>query len=81
MLQDYLIENAHLLGSYVKKNWGSPFIFGFMILLVSAGFYLSFGISILSDTLAVYAFYSLIVGVALQLACFLKYPPKEGENI
>jgi hypothetical protein len=67
---------------YVKENWGSPFIAGFMFLLIVAAFSLSVGWSSLADTIAVYAFYVLVGGVVLQLVCFLKYPHKdEGEAI
>jgi len=67
---------------YVKGNWGSPFIVGFMFLLIGAAVSLSAGFSSLADNIAVYAFYALVGGVVLQLICFLKYPHKdEGEAI
>jgi hypothetical protein len=61
---------------FVKENWGSPFILGFMLLLLSAAVSLSLGLSYLADVIAVYAYYSLVAGVILQLACFLKYQKK-----
>jgi hypothetical protein len=64
---------------YVKENWGSPFIAGFMLLLIIAAFSLSVGWSSLADTMAVYAFYALVGGVVLQLVCFLKYGNKASE--
>jgi len=64
------------LKGYVKENWGSPFIVGFMLLLVSAAVSLSEGLSSLADGIAVYAFYALIVGVILQLVCFVNYRDK-----
>jgi hypothetical protein len=67
------------LKGYVKENWGSPFIVGFMLLLVSAAVSLSEGLSSLADGIAVYAFYALIVGVILQLVCFVKYREKVSE--
>ena len=67
---------------YVKENWGSPFIVGFMLLLVVAAVYLSAGWSSLADTVAVYAYYALVAGVVLQLACFLKYHRKsDGDEV
>ena len=60
---------------YVIRNWGSPFLVGFMVLLIGSAFSLSVG-SPLADTFSVYAFYALAAGVALQLACFLKYEQK-----
>jgi hypothetical protein len=64
---------------YVKENWGSPFIVGFMLLLLSAAVSLSAGLSSLADAVAVYAYYALVVGVVLQLVCFLKYRKKVSE--
>lgn len=59
--------------AYVKENWGSPFIAGFMLLLVVTAVSSSAGLSSIADTVALYAYYALVVGVILQLACFLKY--------
>jgi hypothetical protein len=57
---------------YVRANWGSPFIVAFMLLLLFAAVLLSTSSSILADDLAVYAYSALVVGVFLQLVCFLK---------
>jgi hypothetical protein len=59
--------------AYVKENWGSPFIAGFMLLLVVTAVSSSAGLSSMADIVAVYAYFALVVGVILQLACFLKY--------
>jgi len=66
---------------YVKENWGSPFIAGFMLLLVSAAVSLSGGFSSLANGIGVYAYYALIVGVILQLVCFVKYREKVSEAV
>ena len=67
---------------YVKENWGSPFIVGFMLFLVVAAVSLSAGLSSLADTVAVYAYYALVAGVFLQLASFLKYRGKsDGDEV
>ena len=66
---------------YVKKNWGSPLIVGFMLLLLSAAVSLSAGLSSLANTVAVYAYYALVAGVILQLASFLKFDKKNGEIV
>ena len=66
---------------YVKENWGSPFIVGFMLLLVVAAVSLSAGLSSLADTVAVYAYYALVAGVFLQLASFLKYRGKSDDEV
>jgi protein-S-isoprenylcysteine O-methyltransferase Ste14 len=66
---------------YAKENLGAPFIVVFMLLLIVAAVSLSAGWSSLADTIAIYAFYALVVGVALQLICFMKYPRRDyGED-
>ena len=66
---------------YVKENWGSPFIVGFMLLLIVAAVSLSAGLSSLANTVAVYAYYALVAGVFLQLASFLKYRGKSNDEV
>ena len=79
MTQDGTSKITFKLKGYVKENWGSPFIVSFMLLLVCAGASLSIGLSIWADNIAVYAFYALVIGVVLQLICFLKYSKKNRE--
>jgi hypothetical protein len=64
---------------YVKENWGAPFIMGFMALLMVAAVSLLMDLVVLADEVAVYAYYALVVGVVLQLVCFLKYGKRNGE--
>ena len=52
---------------YVKENWGSPFIVGFIILLVVTAVSLVGGLDFLANDVAVYAYYLLVAGVVLQL--------------
>jgi amino acid transporter len=66
--------------SYVKENWGAPFIIAFMTLLLSSAISLSAGSAQLADTIAIYAFYALVIGVLLQLICFLKYRKNLPES-
>ena len=65
---------------YVKENWGAPFVVGFMALLMVAAVSLLMGLSVFADEVAVYAYYALVVGVVLQLASFLKFHEREGEQ-
>lgn len=58
---------------YVKENWGSPFIISFIVILLCAGISLSVGLIYQADAMVVYAFYVLVIGVALQLVCHLNY--------
>jgi hypothetical protein len=69
------LNNLIEVKEYVKENWGSPFIVGFMFFIISAAVSLSFSLSSSADAVAVYAFYALVAGVILQLICFLKYSP------
>ncbi len=70
---------ADKIKGYVKENWGAPFIVGFMLLLSSVAVFLSLGLSYVADTIVDYAYYALVVGVLLQLVCFLKYGRKTSE--
>jgi heme/copper-type cytochrome/quinol oxidase subunit 4 len=65
---------------YVRENWGAPFIFGFMLLLVVAAVSLTTGLDALADEVAVYAYCALVAGVVLQLVCFLKFGEKGGDK-
>ena len=62
---------------YIKENWGAPFILAFIALLIVAAGSLAIGSSSLANNVAVYSYYSLVVGVVLQLVCFLKYGKKD----
>ena len=64
---------------YVKKNWGAPFVVGFMMLLVVAAVCLLMGFVVLADEVAVCGYYALVVGVVLQLGCFLRGRKRDGE--
>lgn len=70
---------ARLLG-YNRENWGAPFFVGFILFLVVAAVSLSAGWSSLANTVSVYAFYALVAGGFLQLACFLKYRGKSDGD-
>ncbi len=59
--------------SYIVENWGSPFIIAFTLLLVGDAFSSAAGLFYLADSIAIYAFYALVVGVILQLVCVVKY--------
>jgi len=65
---------------YLRENWGAPFIVAFMALLIASAVYLSFGLSDEANTIAVYAYYSLVAGVVLQIASYVKYGEKAAEH-
>jgi len=74
------IELMLRLKGYVKLNWGSPFVFSFVVLLLSAGYSLLCGISSLADILSECAFYALAIGVTLQILCSLKYRESKSNG-
>jgi hypothetical protein len=51
---------------------------GFMLLLVVAAASVSMGLAEFADEAAVYAYYALLVGIILQLVCFLKCDKRSG---
>jgi hypothetical protein len=73
MSQNRYTENIITGIRYVRENWGSPFIVAFMLFLLSATVPLSMTLYHLADSIAVIAFYALVVGAILQLVCLLKY--------
>lgn len=57
---------------YLRENWGAPFISAFMFLLMAAAVHQAENLEAVANDLAIYAYYMLVVGVALQLAAFIK---------
>jgi hypothetical protein len=55
------------LKDYVKANPGTPFVLAFMILLLSAAALLAIGRPNDADNVANYAFYSLVLGITIQV--------------
>jgi len=64
---------SYRLKRYFGENLGAPFIIVFQILLVACAGLLVQGNSAMANEVAVYAYYSLVVGVVLQLVCFIKH--------
>jgi len=58
---------------YFRENAGVPFVVGFIGLLLTCAGLLVQGNSNLANEVATYAYYSLVIGVVLQLVCFIKY--------
>jgi heme/copper-type cytochrome/quinol oxidase subunit 4 len=65
---------------YVGENWGAPFVVGFMLLLTVAAVCLASGLKWWANEVAMYAYYSLVVGVVLQVVCFLKTSAGKKER-
>ena len=57
---------------YFRQNLGIPFVIVFQILLLSCAVLLIWGYSNLANGVAIYGYYSLVIGVVLQLVSFLR---------
>ena len=80
MIQDAPNKILLKIKGYIKHNWGSLFVAGFLLLLIVAAVSLDIGFSPLASNVADYAYYVLVVGVSLQFACFLKYRGKSDDE-
>ena len=67
------------LKKYFKANPGTPFILAFMILLLSAATLLSIGRPNDADNVANYAFYFLVLGIAIQLVVTIRESRKHSQ--
>ena len=67
------------LNNYFKANPGTPFILFFMILLLSAAALLAIGRPNDADSIANYAFYSLVLGIAIQVAVTIRESRKHSH--
>ncbi len=76
--KDYTIDISKLV-VYVGENWGAPFIIAFMVMLMFCAGMLAFGNEALANDVAVYAYYMLVFGVALQLAAFIRDKRRKGR--
>lgn len=65
--------------AWVKGNWGFPFIVGFMVLLFVASIDVLFQgwTSGTADAIANWAYFALVSGVILQLACLSRNKVKK----
>jgi hypothetical protein len=80
MISDLVKDVPARVKRFVEENWGAPFIVGFMLLLMIAAASLSMSFATLADEVAVYAYFALVVGVFLQLVCYLKDNKTNGEG-
>lgn len=57
---------------FLRMNPGAVFVLGFQAVLGVCAVLLVFGSSFLAEGFAVVAYFLLVVGVVLQLVCFLR---------
>jgi heme/copper-type cytochrome/quinol oxidase subunit 4 len=81
MIKSFAKEMPARIKGYVRENWGAPFIVGFMLLLMVAAASLSIGVADVANEVAIYAYFALVVGIVLQLTCFLKYNKRMVKGI
>ncbi len=67
------------LKDYFKANPGTLFILAFMILLLSAAALLAIGRPNDADNVANYAFYSLVLGIAIQVVVTIRESRKHSH--
>jgi len=65
---------------FKEAGIGSLFIVGFIALLALSAIYLSLGNAGTANNLSIYAFYSLVIGVVLQIASYLRYGEDKEES-
>jgi hypothetical protein len=63
---------------YVKGNWGYPFIAGFIVLLFTAAVLLAVDWTSVAEFTATCAYFSLAIGVILQLVRLGKNRAENG---
>jgi hypothetical protein len=70
--------------SHFKANPGTPFILAFMVLLISATALLVTSKTNEANSIAEYAFYSLVLGIVIQVGVVLregrKHPRSNGNR-
>ena len=71
-------ETSDSVKGYLKENWGTPFVLGFMLLLIVATVSLALGSTTLADGIAIAAYCASVIGVILQVVCFLKHDKTNG---
>lgn len=57
---------------FFRENPGAFFVLGFQVLLVVCAILLVFGFSSLAEAVAAVSYSFLLVGVGLQLVCFVR---------
>ncbi len=67
--KECLVKVHVRIKAWSKGNWGFPFIAGFLVLLFSAAVFLAAGSAFLAEEIADWAYFTLVAGVILQLAC------------
>jgi hypothetical protein len=65
---------------YLKSNYGAPFVIAFIVLLVAAAVFESMGTGGIANTLSEYAYFSILIGVVLQVIASRKNDADSTPN-
>jgi len=65
---------------YLKENPGAPFIIAFIAMLITCSILVAYKRISSANKLAIYAFYSLVIGVALQLIASIRHKSRKVSN-
>jgi hypothetical protein len=76
-VQGFVLRFFGWARGYVRENWGAPFVFAFMGLLVVAAALLILGLPWSAEAVGNVAYFSLVFGVVLQLLCFRRRGDKD----
>jgi hypothetical protein len=74
-VKTFFRKMAAKLKRFSIENWGFPFILGFLVLLITSAVLLAAGpvdFASVADLTAIFAYFSLLIGVILQIICFSK---------
>ncbi|MEM2780310.1 MAG: hypothetical protein QW791_05505 [Candidatus Bathyarchaeia archaeon] len=66
--------------SFIKGNPGALPILGFQGLLIACAVLLVFGMNETADSIAVIAYFLLVAGVLIQLACYIRESRRGGKG-
>jgi hypothetical protein len=64
---------------YFRENRGAPFILSFMLLLLLAAGLMAMGLPWSAEVIGSFAYFSLVVGVVLQLLCLWRTSNERNE--
>ncbi|MBI4654814.1 MAG: hypothetical protein HY752_07470 [Nitrospirae bacterium] len=76
----FLMNNLPKVQSYVKEKPSAPFIIAFMALLIICALLLIFKVEKAAEQLANIAYFSLVVGVGIELYQMIKYGKHNTGN-
>lgn len=76
----FLLNNLPKAQAYIKERPSAPFIIAFMVLLIICAFLLIFKAEKAAEQLANIAYFSLVVGVGIELYQMIKYGKHDTGN-